>query len=70
MTNNNKDTMIVEDQLKRRIAIGASVSVQKIMLEFERNGFEPYSIRRAMKIMSHRGEAEFKNQRKTFRRLR
>eukprot|EP00501_MAST-03F_sp_TOSAG23-6_P002070 GSMAST32.ASY1.ANO1.2161.1 assembled CDS len=60
----------VEDQLKRRVAIGANISVKRVVEEFQRQGHSEYSIRKAIHVMVNRGDMAHRQQRKHLRRMR
>ncbi|GBC07304.1 hypothetical protein RclHR1_07380004 [Rhizophagus clarus] len=59
---------IVEEEIKRRIAIGSRASTQRIIKEFERQ-FKPEVVQRAIDILARREVLQYRNQRKVILRI-
>eukprot|EP01100_Stratorugosa_tubuloviscum_P000092 TRINITY_DN1021_c1_g1_i1.p1 TRINITY_DN1021_c1_g1~~TRINITY_DN1021_c1_g1_i1.p1 ORF type:complete len:303 (-),score=151.32 TRINITY_DN1021_c1_g1_i1:36-944(-) len=60
----------VENLLKKRLPIGATISEKLIIDDFTRKGMSDFAVRRAITIMVQREELEYRNQRKLIHRKR
>lgn len=60
----------VEDQIKRRVAVGSEVPVKRLVDEFQRRGLAEFAVRKALHVMVARGELQQQQRRKVVRRLR
>jgi len=60
----------VEDQIKRRVAIGSDARVKRLVDEFSRKGFPEFAVRKALHVMVARGELMQHQRRKVVQRLR
>ena len=60
----------MEVQIKRRVAIGSSVSQRKLVEELVRVGLNDSLVRRALIYMSQTKEVEFLKDRRLVRRLK
>ncbi len=65
-----KNIQTVQDQIKRRVAIGSRVNYRRVITEFQNQGYEDHSIRQAIEIMVRQGDFNYQNQRKSLKRLR
>ena len=65
-----KDVQSVENQIKRRIAIGNVTNVRHIMEDFNRQGYSDVIIRKALHVMVQRGELKHKDQQRKIQRVR
>lgn len=58
----------IEAQVKRRVGIGSSISERFLVSELARTGMAESSIRRALLVMSQRGEIEYRKERRSIYR--
>ncbi len=65
-----KDVQSVEEQLKRRIAIGNITNVRHVMEDFNRQGYSDVIIRKALHVMVQRGELKHRDQQRKIQRVR
>ena len=60
----------VEDQIKRRVAIGSDARVKRLVDEFSRKGFPEFAVRKALHVMVARGELQQHQRRKVVQRVK
>lgn len=59
----------VEAHIRRRVAIGSTVSERKLVDELQRIGMSDTLVRRALAYMATRGDVEYRRERKLIKRL-
>ena len=60
----------IEQQIKRRLAIGASLSEKKLIDDVIRYGFTEQSIRRSLVFLTQQGDIEHRRERRVIHRRR
>ncbi|GBG29338.1 DNA replication licensing factor MCM5 [Hondaea fermentalgiana] len=66
-----REVQAVEDQIKRRVPIGSTVSQRGLIDEFvSLQGYSQFAVRKALQIMLERGEVKHASQQKKIRRVR
>ena len=65
-----KEVQTVEDHLSRRVMIGSNANTLQLQEEFKSRGFSEYAIKKAIDVMTNRGEFKFLNNKRLLKRLK